>query len=431
MTAAAGVPRRTGRALRDRGARVRAWLGRAVSSSGAEREHVVITVKSALAAWLSWLIAYDVMGAKSAAFAPFSAVWMMQVTVYQSVVQSLRYVAAVSAGVTLQALFGFFVGPDLVTFAVVALAALAIARWPALGAQGAQVATAAFFAFSTYLAATTVGDRIAQLGQLIVLVLIGSAIGVVVNLLVLPPMRYRAPEYGVRRVARALNDILEDIGPALREEALDEDRTGRWRNRAAGLGRTVSQARAAVETARESRHYNPRRLLPGNRQHHFFRGYEAVIDALDRVSHQLASMVRALDRAADGEGDDAHAAFLRVFADCTDSLAALTALLSEVEESLLPGQTSELRDLVRDAEDAGERLGRSAEHLDTSLTTGGPPYGVLLIEAFRLIEEFRHTTEVLADSPPVAGPRPSRARGGHGAQGRDADPRAATGDAPR
>ena len=410
MTAETTAPSRAGSALRDRWDRTAAWMGRAVSSSGSERESVVIVLKGALAAWLSWLIAHDLLGATSAAFAPFSAVWMMQVTVYQSLVQSLRYVAAVSAGVALQAVCGVVIGPDLVTFAVVALAALAIARWPALGGQGTQVATAAFFAFTTYLAATTVSDRLTQLGELIVLVLIGSAIGVVVNLLALPPMRYRDPEYGVRRLAHALTTILEDIGPALRDGTLDEERTGQWRTRSADLGRIVSQARAAVETARESRYYNPRRLLPHNRQYHYFRGYDMVLDTLERVSHQLASLIRALDHSPEGSQTPARDYRLR-YADCMDAVAALARVFGEVEESELRRQTERLHDLLEHAEQRAAALDRSAERLEASLTSrGGPPYGVLLIEVHRLLEEFRHATDVLTRSFPEAAPR--RRRGG-------------------
>jgi uncharacterized membrane protein YgaE (UPF0421/DUF939 family) len=402
MTEQTSTARRTGAAREDR-PRAWTWVTRAVTVSGPERDQVMIVVKSALAAWLSWLVSYDLMGSESPAFAPFSAVLMMQVTVYQSVVQSLRYVAAVSAGVALQAFFGFFIGPDPLTFAVIALVALAIGRWPALGAQGTQVATAAFFAFSTYLAATTVGDRFVQLGQLVVLVLVGSGIGVVVNLLVLPPMRYRGAEYGVRRVADALAAILEDIGPALREEEPDSDRSGHWRAQAAGVGRTVEQARTGLETARESRYYNPRRLLPRNRQYHGFRGYEATLDALERVSHQLASLVRALDRVAEAETGPHHLAFLGRYADCTDALAAPARLLAEVDETRLPEQIQQLRDGLRDAERCTDRLDETAEHLDTAPTRrDGPPYSILLIEAHRLLEEFQHTSEVLADSLPVA-----------------------------
>lgn len=56
-------------------------------------------------------------------------------------------------------------GPNVGTFALVALIALAIGRWRRLRGQGPQVATAAFFAFSMYVSASGTGERLAQLAR--------------------------------------------------------------------------------------------------------------------------------------------------------------------------------------------------------------------------------------------------------------------------
>ncbi|MGX9225408.1 FUSC family protein [Streptomyces albus] len=127
-----------------RAARMRQWLTRAKGSAGYERHTLELIGKSALAATVAWFVAHDLMAARSPAFAPFSAVLMMQVTVYRSLLQSLRYLGAVVAGVAIQAALGFLAGPDLLTFALVALIAMVIGRWRRLGTQGGQVATAAF-----------------------------------------------------------------------------------------------------------------------------------------------------------------------------------------------------------------------------------------------------------------------------------------------
>lgn len=182
------VPARQGRVHR-----MRQWWRRAWGSAGHERDTLLLTGKSALAATVAWVISYDLLQAQSPAFAPFSAVLIMQVTVYRSLLQSLRYVGAVVSGVAVQAALGFLVGPDLLTFVLVALVALVIGRWPALGSQGSQVVTAAFFAFSTYISATSNLDKITQLGQIILLVLIGCGVGVVVNVAVVPPCATAVP----------------------------------------------------------------------------------------------------------------------------------------------------------------------------------------------------------------------------------------------
>ncbi|MFI9256154.1 hypothetical protein ACIGT4_00315 [Streptomyces sioyaensis] len=82
--------------------------------------------------------------AQSPAFAPFSAVLIMQMTVYRSLLDSSRYVAAVVAGVA-----------------------------------------------------------------------------------VLPPLRYRGAEHGIRTLAHALCDLVSDVYPALRAHDVDPERTER------------------------------------------------------------------------------------------------------------------------------------------------------------------------------------------------------------
>ncbi|WP_435839576.1 aromatic acid exporter family protein [Streptomyces caniferus] len=114
-------------------ARIGQWWRRALGSDGPERHTALLIGKSTLAAMIAWVISSDLLNAQSPAFAPFSAVLIMQVTIYQSLVQSLRYVGAVAAGVAVQIALGFLVGPQVVTFALVALVVLLIGRWSALG----------------------------------------------------------------------------------------------------------------------------------------------------------------------------------------------------------------------------------------------------------------------------------------------------------
>ncbi len=123
-------------ATRGKGERVADWGRRLRRPESSARRSLLLILKSALAATVSWFVSYELMNATSPAFAPFSAVLMVQVTVYQSVVQSLRYVGAVAAGVAVQAVLGLSAGPDLVTFALVALVALVHQPLAAAGRPG-------------------------------------------------------------------------------------------------------------------------------------------------------------------------------------------------------------------------------------------------------------------------------------------------------
>ncbi len=378
-------------------ARAAQWWRRAWGSEGHERHTVLLIGKSTVAATLAWVLSYNVLNAQSPAFAPFSAVLIMQVTVYQSLLQSSRYVGAVAVGVAVQAALGFLGGPDLLTFALVALVALTIGRWPALGSQGSQVATAAFFAFSTYISATSDLDKITQLGQIILLVLIGCSVGVLVNVTVFPPLRLRGAEHGIRSLAHALCDLVGDMYPALREGELDEDSTGHWRERADQTGELITQARTGLRTAQESIHYNPRRLLRRHRGRTSFQGYGAVLEALERTLYQVASLTRSLDQCSKAEQEDHHnyRSFLNCYADFVESISEITRVFAALDEDKLNEQAPQLCRLADEAQKCRRRVSEQAEKDGLPLADPARPYGVLVIEATRLMEEFQYTCDVL------------------------------------
>ncbi|MFJ4880537.1 aromatic acid exporter family protein [Streptomyces sp. NPDC088745] len=375
------------------------WLRRAFHHSGHERHTLLLAAKSVVAATLAWFIAYDVMGARSPAFAPFSAVLVMQTTVYQSVVQSLRYVGAVVVGVAVQAALGFIAGPDLLTFVLVAIIALAIARWPVLGSQGSQVPTAAFFAFSTYVAAADSADRIGQLAQIVALVAIGCVVGTLVHIVLVPPLRHRSAEDSIHTLAHTLRALLSDMVPELREGAPQQESAAQWRRRAARTDRLIDEARAGLRTAQESVHLNPRGRLRGHRRHVSFDGYSAVLEALVRTLYQVASLTRSLDQwygDSEGsvvEGDDRP--FLRRYADFLDALAALTDVLGELDEDRLPEQAEQLCGLAEKAQECRRALSEEASRQGLPLADPAHPYGVLVVEATRLMEECQNCCDVL------------------------------------
>lgn len=393
------------------------WWRRALAYDGDERDTVRIIGKSTLAATLAWLVSYVALDARSPAFAPFSAVLIMQVTVYRSVVQSLRYVGAVVAGVAVQAALGFLAGPDLLTFVLVAVIALAIGRWHVLGVQGPQVATAAFFAFSTYTSASGDSQRLRALGEIVLLVLIGCAIGIAVNVLVAPPLRYRGAEYGIRSLAHTLKDLLADMYPVLAEGVPDQDTTGRWRTRAARTGGMIGQAWWGLETSKESLHLNPRRMLRRYRGHPGFQGYESVLGALERTLYQVAALTRGLDRSREEE-DEARGPFLRRYAAFLEAAGEVAEVLTTLDETTLLPQAKRLERLTDDAEARRDDVVQETRERSLSLADPSMPYGILVTEATRLLEEFRYTSRVLLevaqDAERSSGERKQRGRSAGG-----------------
>lgn len=416
---AEGEERRERPARQGRFHRAGQWWRRAWGAAGHERDTLLLIGKSTLAATVAWVISYYLLQAQSPAFAPFSAVLIMQVTVYQSLLQSLRYVGAVVTGVAVQAALGFLVGPGLPAFVLVAVVALIIGRWPALGAQGSQVVTAAFFAFSTYISATSDLAKVTELGQIILLVLIGCGVGVIVNVAVVPPMRYRSAEHSVRTLAHALCDLVSDMYPVLREGELDGERSSHWRTRAGQTEELISQARSGLRTARESLYYNPRRLLRRNQGRTTFEGYGAVLDALERALYQVASLTRSIDKWQEEESRS-YRSFLERYADFLEAISDITQVLSTLDEDDLHDQAQQLCGLADTAQQRCRQVTEEAEQAELPLADPALPYGVLVVESTRLMEEFQHTCDVLQRYVDQGdqGDRGDRGdRGGHEDQG--------------
>lgn len=375
-----------------------AWLTRAWRSSGHERQTVLRVGKSVLAATLAWWVAHDLIHAQSPAFAPFSAVLTMHVTIHRSLWQTLRYVAAVVVGVAVQAAIGFVAGPDLFAFVVVALIALTLSQARALGEQGPQVATAAFFAFSVYSAATTNTDRALQLGQIVLLVLIGCGIGLVVNLCVAPPLRYRSAEQGLRTLAAEMETLLDDMADGLRSGDISDERAEQWRSAGERVQGAVSEARAGLSTAENSLPFNPRRLLPAHRGHLTFTRYRQVLAALERAVHQLGSLTRSLDQWRETENTYTYAPAFEAYGDFALRLRDIAHVIAELDSDTLADQARRMSEQAVVAQKALQNVLDVASEHKLPLADPSRPYGVLVVEATRLMEEFQHTSDVLEDT---------------------------------
>ncbi|MFJ4715540.1 aromatic acid exporter family protein [Streptomyces sp. NPDC088785] len=373
-------------------------MRRAAGSSGHERDTALLIGKCVVAATLSWWIAHAVLDATSPAFAPFSAVLTMNVTVSKSVWQTLRYIAAVVVGVAVQAAIGFTAGPDLFAFVLVAVIALTLGQWQALGEQRSQVATAAFFAFSTYTSAATNADRAAQLGQIILLVLIGCGIGMAVNLSIAPPLRYRSAEQGLHALAGEMESLLDDMADGLCSGDVDAERAERWVASGERVQAAVGQARAGLEMAESSVSLNPRRFLPAHRSYLTFTRYRQSLSAMERAVYQLGSLTRSLGRWSESENTYTYGPALTAYADFAGRLRDIAHVIAELDTDTLAEQADEMCRLATLAQKALQNVLDAADEYGLPLADATRPYGVLIVEATRLMEEFQNTCDVLKDT---------------------------------
>ena len=383
--------------LRSRWRRMTSSISRGVGHPGPDRDALLTILKSVIAATAAWLIANDLLGAPSATFAPFTALLMVQATISQSLDQSVRYAGAMVFGVVLAGLLTPVFGAAAYTFAGLILVALVFGRWRKLGQQGPQVGVAALFAYSTFSQSGSSSTSYLQLASIAGLVVLGCGLGVITNLAIVPPMRYRSAEYGISSLSRSLCDLLTDVSEGL-SGVPDRDQAEAWQHRADQFPDTVAQARSTVEHAAETMRFNPRRLLL--RGSSSFEGHRTILNALERATEQLRSATRGLTYAAssDHPHEQQHDEFLVGLADVLAATAETARILGQLHSA---NDSERLRELDQATDQARRSYSDLVDQVEGERLDSPdqwPIYGALQTDAHRLVEEFiqaRHSLDQL------------------------------------
>jgi hypothetical protein len=368
---------------------LRDGIRRARQRRGFERETAVIIVKCAIAATLAWVIGTAVGATSQVGFAPFTALLVVRPSVYGSVLQSGRYVAAVFAGALLAGLVGLTVGAELWSFALILLVALVAGQARFFGAQGTQLPVVAAFALAGGTA-----ESPTDLGYLLLMVCVGAVCALATNTLLAPAIRFRDAENAVLDLADALSSLAGDMAEGLRRgrEGLDLDH---WSRAADGLDGSVRNAHEAVRRQEDRTRLNPRRVIPGGHipDPGSLDVYRDWISALSRASQHVQSLVRTL-RTTTRKGsrfsgpDDG---FLREFAPLLERAAEVLRAVHDSEEPEHSAASKDLRAKVSGAlRQVDEERVAMRERWDDD---NWPVYSAMITDAERLFEEVHQGYE--------------------------------------
>ncbi|WP_168220635.1 aromatic acid exporter family protein [Streptomyces sp. RFCAC02] len=353
---------------------------RAVRHSGPERDEALLQVRAVLAVVVAWGIASWLLPVSVTTFAPFTSLLALHGTVYRSLWQSLRYMAAVAVGVIVAAAFGSTAGVHLWSLAVVTAAALLASRLPTLGGQRFQVPVTALFAFSAG------GGRIDYSFHLVTAVLIGVGCGLAATVFLAPPTRFHDARAAVGQLAGHVGDLLRDMARTLGETTPDPALAQEWSERAARVGGLAGHARDAAAAGEESARLNPRRLPVSRRLAP--PAHSTVINALERVGHQAESIARGLAHAARSENYDALARdFLTPYAELLTEAAAAVECLG-FDEDRVADTCEDVGAHIEEGRRLYAALNARArgEHLDAP--GEWPLYGALLTDAHRALDDL-------------------------------------------
>jgi hypothetical protein len=245
---------------------------------------LLLAVKTALAAGLAWWIAPRVPGvaAEYPYYAPLGAIIAMYPTVRSSVRLGAQSLLGVFLGIVLATVVTMLQTgyPGVLTVAVLAGVGVLVGGVRRLGAGRDWVLTAGLFVL--LLGGSSSEEY--SIGY-IVQVGIGVVVGVLVNLLVVPPLYTGQADDRLRRTRAALADRFDDVAGvfAVRWPLEDHD----WETRLEGVPATMRDVREQVRQAEESRSLNPRRIVVRRRDP----GAERRdLAALERVSFHLQDL---------------------------------------------------------------------------------------------------------------------------------------------
>jgi uncharacterized membrane protein YccC len=135
------------------------------------------------------------------------------------------------------------------------LAGAVLGRWHRLGRDGIWIGVTALL-MVTYGTAGDASYLALRVGEAV----LGAAVGIAVNALILPPLHLRDAGRAVAAVSGEVAELLESIAAGLRG-GWDESDALRWRRGARQLEVAVRHADEAVDQGRESMRLNSRRLL--------------------------------------------------------------------------------------------------------------------------------------------------------------------------
>jgi Aromatic acid exporter family member 1 len=295
-----------------------------------------------VAAVLSFVIAEQIGTGDVPVLAPLTTLLVLQVTMYQTVTQSLQRVASVLAGVLVAVGVAALVGLSWWSLGGVIAVSLVLGRLLRLGPQLLEVPISAMLILA-------VGGAPAAASARVVETLVGAGVGVVINLLLGPPLHLRPAGEALGELADRMAAFMRDQATALRPVWSRSD-ADHWLNEARALGREVNRADRVLAQAEEGARLHPVGARSRQRQPRL----RTALTGLERCYLSLREMSRALldrtyfvppEEENTAYGEDVRTAlaeFLESAADATATVGEIAATPTDDEHGRVSTHLAEL-----------------------------------------------------------------------------------------
>lgn len=266
---------------------------------------VVQIIKAVLAATAAWWFAVAVLQSDLPFLAPWTALLTVHATVHRSFSRGVQTTLASAVGVALSFLIGHYLGVGLWTFALALFVGVALARVRWIRDEGLAIATTAIFVLSSGFTeqAPFLDDRLLEVG-------VGVGTGIVVNLLIIPPLRDRQAARYIDSLNERMGGLLQEMGEEF-SDSWETERAESWFEATDSMRAQLDSAWTVVRFARESRRGNPRgfvratrgsRALGQRRWQAQHASYEEILERSDEGISHLRNLARTLREAAYAQG---------------------------------------------------------------------------------------------------------------------------------
>ena len=118
---------------------------------------------------------------------------------------------------------------------------------------------------------------------------IGVAVGLLVNVLVWPPLRSRTTIAAIDRLDDAIGELLVDMSQTLRDGTVSLETVTEWIDRTRDIDESIEHAWALVRQAQESSRMNPRRRARDVRDP---QGWRDLLRRMEQAVAEVRSLAR-------------------------------------------------------------------------------------------------------------------------------------------
>ena len=241
------------------------------------------TLKTTLAAVLSFVVADALNTSDQPVLAPLTALLVVQLTMYDTVRQGFERILSVLAGVLLAVGIASWVGLTWWSLGGVVLLSILVGRLLRLGPHLMEVPISAMLVLAVSSQAEAAArDRIYE-------TLIGSGVGVLVNLLIAPPLYVQPAGDTIAELTDRMAGFLRGLATQLRQ-GWSRQAADHWLDESRALGMEVARADETLARAEESARLNPRNAVARRVQPRL----RIALTGVEHVYVSLRSLCRAL-----------------------------------------------------------------------------------------------------------------------------------------